>query len=169
MKVGIVIFPSKKLQDIANSFRKRYDPKYSLIPPHLTLKAAFDSNEDELAKISKELEKISKNFKPFELKTLKISTFHPVTNAIYLKVEPTEELEGLFDQINSSFFGTPPEYAFVPHITIGQQLSNSEHADVYGQLSLQKVEHSEIIDRFHLLYQLDNGVWTVYETFLLGK
>ncbi|MFP3325996.1 hypothetical protein R0K05_23370, partial [Planococcus sp. SIMBA_160] len=26
MKYGVVIFPSKKLQDIANSYRKRYDP-----------------------------------------------------------------------------------------------------------------------------------------------
>ena len=38
MKFGVVIFPSKKLQDLANSYRKRYDPHYSLITPHLTLK-----------------------------------------------------------------------------------------------------------------------------------
>ena len=46
MKVGVVIFPSKKLQDLANSYRKRYDPHYALIPPHLTLKASFDSTEE---------------------------------------------------------------------------------------------------------------------------
>lgn len=33
---------------------------------------------------------------------------------------------------------------------------------------MQEVSHEEIVDRFHLLYQLENGSWTVYETFLLG-
>lgn len=32
MKYGIAIFPGKDLQDLANSLRKRYDPKYALIP-----------------------------------------------------------------------------------------------------------------------------------------
>ncbi|MCU9612412.1 YjcG family protein [Caldibacillus lycopersici] len=169
MKVGIAIFPSKKLQDLANSYRKRYDPQYALIPPHITLKSAFELNEEELTEVSSELEKISEKFQPFTLNTKKISSFHPVNNVIFLKVEPTEELVGLHQAVNTSFFGGPAEYAFVPHITIGQQLSNSEHADVFGQLQLQKIEHQETIDRFHLLYQLDNEIWTVYETFLLGK
>lgn len=169
MKAGIVIFPSKKLQDLANSYRKRYDPHYALIPPHLTLKAAFETSEDELTRISQELERISEKYQPFTLKTTKISSFHPVNNVIYFKVEPVPELQGLFDDLNTSFFGDPPEFAFVPHITIGQNLSNSEHADVYSQLRLLKIEHAETIDRFHLLYQLENGIWNVYETFLLGK
>ncbi len=38
MKFGVVIFPSKKLQDLANSYRKRYDSHYALIPPHLNVK-----------------------------------------------------------------------------------------------------------------------------------
>ncbi len=32
-----------------------------------------------------------------------------------------------------------------------------------------EVDHTEMVDRFHLLYQLENGSWTVYETFLLGE
>ena len=170
MKMGIVIFPSKKLQDLANSYRKRYDPKYALIPPHLTLKPAFESSEEDLVKISHELDTIAKKHKPFTLKTVKISSFHPINNVIYFKIEPTPELEALYNEINSNpLFGNPPEYSFVPHITIGQDLSNGEHADVYSQLRLLSIEHSETIDRFHLLYQLDDGVWTVYESFLLGK
>lgn len=169
MKVGVVIFPSKKLQDLANSYRKRYDPHYALIPPHLTLKASFDSTEEELDHLSKQLNDIAKKHRSFPLVSKKISSFHPVNNVIYLKVEHNSELEALYEEINALEFGNPPEYAFVPHVTIGQELSNGEHADVYSQLRLLKVEHSEIIDRFHLVYQLDNGVWNVYETFLLGK
>lgn len=169
MQVGVVIFPSKKLQDFVNQYRKRYDSHYSFIPPHLTLKSAFEATEEELDNISAELEKIAKNHRPFTLTAKKISSFHPVNNVIFLKVEKTSELESLYNELNSGRFGNPPEYSFVPHITIGQDLSNSEHTDVYSQLRLLKFEFSETVDRFHLLYQLDNGIWNVYETFLLGK
>jgi 2'-5' RNA ligase len=169
MKVGVVIYPSKKLQDFANSYRKRYDPYYALIPPHITLKAKFESSDNEIAEISNHLEEIARNHQPFSITTKKISTFHPVNNVVYLKIEPSSELEKLYGDINSLAYGNPPEYAFVPHITLGQELSDGEHTDVYSQLRLLKLDLTEEIDRFHLVYQLDNGVWNVYETFLLGE
>jgi 2'-5' RNA ligase len=169
MKFGVVIFPSKKLQDLANSYRKRYDPHYSLITPHLTLKNAFEATEEDVVTFADKLRQIASNTKGFTLKTTKISSFQPVNNVIYFKVDPTEELSILHDEINHEFSEQNLEYAFVPHITIGQNLSNDEHSDVYGSLRMKRFDHEEIVDRFHLLYQLDNGSWTVYETFRLGK
>jgi len=169
MKFGVVIFPSKQLQDLVNSYRKRYDPHYALIPPHLTLKNAFEATEEKAKDFADKLRVISHKTNPFSLKTSKISSFQPVNNVIYVKIDPSEELTSLHSQINQELNETTVEYAFVPHITIGQKLSNDEHSDVYGSLRMTKVEHEETIDRFHLLYQLDNGSWTVYETFRLGK
>ncbi|MGX6442216.1 YjcG family protein [Neobacillus sp. K501] len=169
MKFGVVIFPSKKLQDLANSYRKRYDPHYALITPHLTLKNAFEATEEEVKHYAEKLRQIAGNTNAFTLKTSKISSFQPVNNVIYFKVEPTEELAKLHNDINQEFSEQNMEYAFVPHITIGQKLSNDEHSDVYGSLRMKKINHEETIDRFHLLYQLDNDSWTVYETFRLGK
>jgi len=169
MKYGIVLFPSKKLQDIANSYRKRYDPHYALVPPHLTLKAPFEADEKEIGDIVKELRKIAKQVKPFKLSVYKFSSFAPVNNVIYLKVEPNPELTKLHELLHQGKFKEKPEYAFVPHITIGQNLSDDEHSDVLGRLKMLKIQHVETIDRFHILYQLENGSWTVYETFLLGE
>lgn len=169
MKYGIVIFPSKKLQDTANSYRKRYDPHYALIPPHITVKNIFEASDDEIKDITRELDAISKQINPFTLDVLKVSSFSPVNNVIYLKVDPNEELRNLHNALHSGYFAGEPEYAFVPHITIGQKLSSDEHSDVYGQLRMLKMDHEEQIDRIHLLYQLENGSWTVYETFRLGK
>ncbi|MGJ7910371.1 YjcG family protein [Neobacillus sp. LXY-1] len=169
MKFGVVIFPSKKLQDLANSFRKRYDPHYALIPPHLTLKNAFEATDEEAKDYAEKLRQIAQNTNPFNLKTTKFSSFFPVNNVIYFKVEPTDELTGLHSKINSEFIDQDQPYAFVPHITIAQKLSNDEYSDVFGALSMNKVEHEETIDRFHLLYQLENGSWSVSETFRLGK
>ncbi|MEB8647234.1 hypothetical protein P4G62_25705, partial [Bacillus cereus] len=54
-------------------------------------------------------------------------------------------------------------------LTIGQGLSDAEHADVLGRLRMKDFYYEQPIDRFHLLYQLENGTWTVHETFRLGK
>lgn len=169
MKFGVVIFPSKKLQDLANSYRKRYDPHYALIPPHLTLKNAFEASEDEANQFAEKLRQVASNFSPFTLQTSKISSFYPVNNVIFLKVDPSEELKQLYTEINGEFAGQKQEYPFVPHITIGQKLSNDEHSDVFGALRMTHINHEENIDRFHLLYQLENGSWTVFETFRLRK
>lgn len=169
MKLGIVIFPSKKLQDFANSYRKRYDPNYSLIPPHITIKPAFNADEDQMEQLTVQLQEIANNYHPFHIQASKFSSFKPVNNVIYLKIEESEELTNLHKEIIDTVNIEDPEYAFVPHITVGQKLSDDEHSDVYGTLRMNQFHYEDTIDRFHLLYQLDNGSWTVYETFRLGR
>lgn len=169
MKYGIVIFPSKVLQDKANSLRKRYDTHYALIPPHLTLLSGFEVSNDQMKELSDQIHDIAKRFSPFNLKVTKYSSFQPVNNVIYMKVEPSHEIVDLYEGLSSLSTGHQTEYSFVPHITVGQNISNDEHSDVYSSLRLQEINHEEMIDRFHLLYQLENGQWTVYETFRLGK
>lgn len=169
MKYGIALFPSKKLQDLANSYRKRYDPHYALVPPHLTLKTEFEASDENLKKITQEIRKTAQDANPLKISIKKFSSFSPVNNVIYLKVEPTEELQELHEKLHSDSLSSKPEYTFVPHITIGQKLSDDEHSDVLGRIQMLDTQHEEVVDRFHLLYQLENGSWTVYETFLLGK
>lgn len=169
MKFGVVIFPSKKLQDLANSYRKRYDPHYALISPHLTLKEPFDAKENLVKDIAGRLQEIAESTEPFKLTVLKVSSFKPVNNVIYFKVNPSEELVHLHTDLHTNITGDQPQYKFVPHITIGQKLTDAEHSDVFGSLRLLKMEHEETVDRFHLLYQLDNKSWTVYDTFRFRK
>jgi 2'-5' RNA ligase len=169
MKFGVVIFPSKKLQDLVNSYRKRYDPHYALISPHLTLKSGFEATEEDVGQFTEKLQKIADKHHPFTLKTSKVGSFKPVNNVIYFKVDPTDELTSLCADVNHELNAQELEYAFVPHITIGQELSTDEHSDVYGSLRMKKLDHEETVDRFHLLYQLENGSWTVYETFRLRR
>ena len=169
MKFGVVLFPSKKLQDVANSYRKRYDSHYSLIPPHLTLKEVFEATEDQIDEIAANLRKIAEETNPFTLNVTKVSSFSPANNVIYLKVEQKPELTSLYYKLHEGNLEQPTEYSFIPHITIGQRLSDDEHLDVYSQLKLVDVAHEETVDRFHLMYQLENETWTVFETFRLGK
>ncbi|QKS71595.1 2'-5' RNA ligase family protein [Paenalkalicoccus suaedae] len=169
MKYGIAVFPSKKLQDIANSYRKRYDTKYSLVPPHLTVKEPFEADEQDIQTLVAELRTISKKQKPFKLEVLKYSSFYPATNTLYMKVAENDQLLSLHEALNTGSLYRERAHPFVPHITIGQEMNYDELSDVFGRLKLESVDHEETVDRFQLLYQLENGTWTVYETFLLGE
>lgn len=169
MKYGIAIFPSKKLQDIANALRKRYDPNYAAIPPHVTLKSPFEITDNNIQQTIDNISTISEKTSPFSLNVYKLGTFHPTNNVIYLKVQENEELTKLHRQLNEGVLKHEDPYNFVPHITIAQELADAEHADVYGSLNMRDINHEEIVDRFQLLYMLENDRWTVYETFHLGN
>lgn len=169
MKYGIAIFPSKQIQDKANSYRKRYDSHYALIPPHITLKEPFEVDDNSINEIMEELFRIAGETAPFELVIKKVSSFYPVSNTIYLKVEPTSELLSLNEKLHSGILPSERNYAFVPHITIAQDLTHDEYSDVFGRLKMQHFDFKEKVDRFQLLYQLEDGSWTVYETFTLGE
>lgn len=169
MKYGIVAFPSKELQDLANGYRKRYDPHYALITPHMTIKGLFDVDDKEIEDVAKAIKEVTNSHGPFELQVTKVSTFAPITNTIFFKATENEKLLNLHNDLNFNFFGVEPSYQFVPHITIAQNLTASEHDDIIGQLKMVGVDHTETIDRLHLLYQLEDGSWTVYETFRLEK
>lgn len=168
MKYGIVAFPSKKLQDLANTYRKRYDPHYALITPHLTLKDAFEADDKQIADISQQLHEVTTTIAPVDIHASRISSFYPTTNAIYFRVEPTEQLAALQAAVQETVSLGEPKHVFVPHITIGQKLSDSEHDDIIAQLRMTGVDEQETIDRIHLLYQLEDGSWTTHETFKLS-
>lgn len=169
MKYSIAIFPAKKLQDLANSYRKRYDPNYALIPPHIKLKDPFEATDEEIKDITKELHEVSNKAKRFSLNVYKVKSFNPINSVIYLAIKQTDEIMELHEMLHNEKLGQEKKYAFVPHITIGQRLSDQEQSDVMGRMSMMDINHSEPVDRFHLMYELENGAWTVYETFHLGE
>ncbi|WP_249870100.1 YjcG family protein [Oceanobacillus saliphilus] len=169
MNYGIAIFPSKPIQDQANAFRKRYDPHYSLIPPHITLKESFGADDEKINELITELKIIANETKPFTINIDKVRTFAPVTNTIYFKVEPIQALMDMQEKMHTGKFKDNSEHPFVPHITIAQDLMHDEFSDVVGRLEMEEFHFEDTIDRFQLLYQLENESWTVYETFVFGK
>ncbi len=165
MNYGIVIFPPKELQDELNEYRKRYDSHYSLIPPHITLKYAHSISilEQEVERITN----ICHNANSFTLQTKGINTFFPTTNVVYLSLEKSEEIFKLRDQLHEENNPIDQKFPFVPHLTIGQDLNEVELHDILGELKMKQLKYTFLVDRLHLLYQLENGIWSVYQTFLL--
>ena len=160
MKYGIVAFPSKKLQDLANTYRKRYDPHFAHITPHMTLKDPFEADDTQISEISKKLHDIAQDFSPLTIHASRISSFFPITNAIYFRIEPTPQLANIYTTLQNELSIGTPKHVFVPHITIAQKISDAEHDDIFGQLRMIGVDEQDTIDRIHLLYQLEDGSWT---------
>ncbi|MBQ0140351.1 MAG: 2'-5' RNA ligase family protein [Kurthia sp.] len=167
MKYGIVAFPSKEIQDFANSYRMRYDSHYSQLPPHITLRAEVETDEAGLKAVADKLHAVTQKAQSFHVSIEKVGTFKPINNVIYLKVNADEALYDLNKALHVDDFGGPAEYQYVPHITLAQGITADELDDIYGQLRMTEINFEESIDRIHLLYQLENGSWTVFETYRL--
>lgn len=168
MKYSIVVFPSSDVQEAANSYRKRYDPTYALIPPFIRLKEAFELDESKLPELVSHLEQVASSTESFPVHFHRVSSFHPTNNVIYFAVQNKEP----FEKLHQKIVGCVPDketYAFVPHLTIGRDLSDDELRDVTGQLSMARIDFHSDVDRFHLVHELENGTWGVYQTFLLKK
>jgi 2'-5' RNA ligase len=147
----------------------RYDSHYALIPPHITLKEPFEVSEEQLPQLITNLSMVANDAIPAFIDIYKVDSFYPQSNTIFFKIREHESLTFLYDSLHSEPFSSNTKYGFIPHLTIGQDLSNDEHADVVGRLKMKEIKHQETINRMQLLYQLENGSWTVYETFRLGK
>jgi 2'-5' RNA ligase len=169
MKYSIVVFPSSQVQEIANSYRKRYDPTFDLIPPYIRLKEAFELEEDRLPNLVSHLEQVAQSTDSSTAHFHRISTFHPTSNVIYIAVQNKEPFVALHEKIVKKCVNTPETYAYVPHLTIGRDLSNDELRDVTSQLSMHKIDLTSEIDSFHLIRPLEDGTWSVYQTFHLKK
>lgn len=168
MKYSIVVFPSGEVQEAANSYRKRYDPTYALIPPFIRLKEAFELDQSRLPELVSHLEQVADSTESFPVHFHRVSSFHPTNNVIYFAVQNKEP----FEKLHQKIVGCVPEketYAFVPHLTIGRDLSDDELRDVTGQLSMAKIDFHSTVDSFHLVHELENGTWGVHQTFQLKK
>ncbi|MBG0916572.1 YjcG family protein [Exiguobacterium sp. SRB7LM] len=165
MKIGVVLFPSKQVQDFANSYRKRYDTKYALISPHVTIKERTEVSEEDLPKVLEYLQQIADSTKPIQLKVDGVRSFAPTNNVLYLKVLPTRDLSTLQQRLHEGVLNQTPKYEFLPHITIGQDLTDAELFDVLERMRMEQVHFEETITRMAVMYELENETWNVYETF----
>ncbi|OEG00050.1 hypothetical protein BHF71_06725 [Vulcanibacillus modesticaldus] len=165
MKFGIVIFPSIEVQERANALRKRYDSHYNLIPPHITIKEAFELDSPD--KAIAHLESVTKIIPPFNLKLNKIKSFYPISPVLYCGVEDDPIIYHLHEKINSGVLYHETKHKFTPHLTIAQDLPDQEIHDIYSRLKLKDFNMTFPVEQIHLCYQTETGSWEVYQSFPL--
>jgi len=168
MNCGIAVFPNQDVQEFVNNYRKRYDPHYKLISPHMTIREAEDWTEPQLDEAVAYLERVAAGFSPFTIRFNRFSSFFPVNHVIYLALEDKESLMKLYASVCDGPLAEPEKpYVFNPHVTIGQQLSSDELHDVLASLKKTPVDFTSTIDHFDLLSQTEDGTWKSVHSFKL--
>lgn len=169
MQYGIAIFPDKSVQDEANKWRIRYDPHYCHIPAHMTLRDPEEWGKSTLETVVRHLEQVAAAVQPFTVHFNRVSTFFPVNHVLYFALEDPAPVEKLHSTICDGPLALHEErFVFTPHVTIGQNMASDELHDIYGNLRMKELSLASTIDRFHLLYQTEQGGWTSHQSFQLG-
>lgn len=170
MLYGICVFPDKKVQDEANSWRIRHDPHYCNIPAHMTIREAEDWDDDKLKLAVDHIAAAAASLSPFKVTFNRVSTFFPVTPTLYYALEDPSPVVTLHESICTGILQqTLHNYVYTPHITIGRNMPPDELHDLYGNLRMKEIKLGTVIDRVHLLYQTEQGGWTAYQSFQLGN
>ena len=117
---AIHIFPEFENIDIINDIRKKYDPLYKYIKPHITIIFPFNSilTSDQ---IEIELTKLLMDFNPFTLEMDRI-TGH-VDGYVFLNISKgMEKIIAIHDKLYSGKFSSfyDNRYTYIPHITLGR-------------------------------------------------
>ncbi|MFK3937700.1 2'-5' RNA ligase family protein [Alkalihalobacillus sp. NPDC078783] len=164
----VILFPSPSVQDEANSFRKRFDSQYALIPPHINLTGTFDCKENEQQTFIQSLNQLALDLSPVVVEIYKADSFRPLSHKVFFKVRKHETLDSLYQKIHQ-LINTHKEdsQTFVPHITIAQDLPEAEHDDLIGQLQMNPYTHLEEITEFHLIKQEKDEKWETVKSFYL--
>ncbi|TSB46696.1 2'-5' RNA ligase family protein [Alkalicoccobacillus porphyridii] len=167
MTYGIALFPSKSLREEANSYRKRFDSQYANIPPHIKLTDPFELEDEEVDAFITSLTELAQTQAKVVIEVYKADTFIPLNNKIFLKIREHQTLFSLHQRLHEPPFSSVMTHAFVPHITIAQDLPKAESDDLIGQLKLSGFAHKETISSFELLKQQEDGKWSIVQSFEL--
>ena len=170
MNYGIAVFPSVEIQEFANHYRRRYDPHFALIEPHLTVREKEEWNDQQVHTAIQELERAAEALEPLELQFNRFSTFYPVNNVIYMALADPAPLVRLHQKLCAGPLTEASKlYAYTPHLTIAQSMNDDELHDVLASLKNKPLSFQCTIDRIVLLKQEEDGRWSRHREFLLQK
>ncbi len=114
---AVVFFPQIDTITI-NNFRQKYDPKYAVLNPHITLIFPFSGIPEE--KIIEHLQLVTDDRKSFEIALNGL--MKSFDDYLFLLVNKgKEEIYNLHDQLYSGIFENElrSDIPFIPHITLG--------------------------------------------------
>ncbi|UUZ95938.1 2'-5' RNA ligase family protein [Paenibacillus sp. P25] len=170
MFYGVAVFPSKEVQEFANHYRRRYDPHYDLLPPHLTVMEKSEWNDGQLQAALVHLEQSAAKIEPFDITFNRFSSFYPASHVVYMALADPEPMRHLQSRLCSGPLAEISRpYAYTPHLTIAQELGADEMHDILASLKNKQLQLTTGIDRFALLRQEQSGKWSTLREFKLGR
>lgn len=161
----IAVVPHKDLRDKARKFSKDFAVRFNSVKsyknfPHITLIKPFGFDEEE--------EVLVENFSQMNLKSAPFKVFlknfgcfpNKYKPAIFIKPENKEELQILYDELQSQMKFHP--YAKLnPHLTVAyKDLSPENFEKAWEEYQLKTFEDSFWVDKV-CLFKHFNGKWNL--------
>ncbi|RNB69628.1 2'-5' RNA ligase family protein [Brevibacillus panacihumi] len=122
---AIHIFPDIEQVELIQSIRKKYDPLYTFIPPHITLVFPFES-EITNTDLYRHVKQAITGFQPFTIRLEEITASNG--HYLFLNVKQgNDQIIALHDKLYTGPMAIYRSYmhTYLPHLTVGRL--NHEH------------------------------------------
>jgi 2'-5' RNA ligase len=180
--IGGVIWPDQETQRSVNEIRKRWDPHFTVIAPHITIIFPTDTEaalQDVIVRVTNAVE----GFRRFTARLDRVSSvnllapdwpaatsallaYPNAVNAIFLlSGEGTREILELKERLGVALELDTPLIQYPPYLTLGQTLSDRDYGAALNELSGHAPDHEFSVAGFDLLTQDDSGGWQTARTF----
>jgi len=143
------------------------DPAATQIPSHITLVGPTVVSWAELDQVDAHLAQVAARHQPFELSLGGSASFRPISPVVYVQVTVgAPQCTALADDVRSGPLAQDLRFAYHPHVTVAQQLSDD-------QLDLALTEMADFaadfdITTFQRYEHGADGVWRAVRTLVLG-
>ena len=151
MSYAIVIYPELKDDSKIENFRKKYDPYFQLIKPHLTLVFPFPDLDRE--KIKNHLSKKIGEFGEFDLRLRGLEK--SFDNWIFLTMQDgNSKIIELHDQLYTGILKKElrEDIKFIPHIGLGLLEKDEEYVVAENEAKNLDLDYKCKIKSMHLIH-----------------
>ena len=155
MVYAIVIYPDLQNDSKIREFRKKYDPHFQLINPHITVVFPFPDIEKE--KIKSHISKIIKKHNGFSLR-LKglVKSFD---NWLFLTMkEGNDKIVKLHDQLYTGILKEHlrEDIEFIPHVGLGLFETEEEYKKAENEAKNLNLDYKCKVKSIHLIHLKDD-------------
>jgi len=158
-RLGVaLLLPPPVALEVDGLRRALGDGALGRIPPHLTLVPPVNVADGAMVDAVAVLRAAAKATGPLDLRLGPVATFDPVTPVVYLAVGgDVEALHALRDRVFAAPLARPLTHAFVPHVTLADDLAPDRIPAALDALSDYVADVH--IDAVHLLEQGRGRMW----------
>jgi 2'-5' RNA ligase len=171
-RYAVALLLPGEISEILGKLRAEYRNDMAYIPePHITLKYPFIPKVD-LASVDKSLLGVAEEAKPFMLSLRGIGYFEKLRKVAFIRIENKETIillhseiiKHLQGQVSTQFEERFDQEGFHPHVTIGENISDSVFPGLKSAYSLYQISYEVQITSFSLFSDA-GGVWRSIEIF----
>ena len=165
---AVVIYVPERLERFIIPLRERFDPDYDMVAAHITLVFPWESTlpvSDFAGVIAEEVQRLG----PLKVKLDSVGDFYPETPIIYWRVVPNDSLTRLHRQLHARLDQPLPFKDFIPHVTVGKEISPHRVMLVKDQIASYLPSESFEVTEIDLVSPVADQNWVSVRTFPISS